>query len=385
MSEPTRTENPMTREKRFAVRAGIFVFSGLLVAGLVIFLIGKERRLFDRHFTFRGAFENVDGLKLDSPVRLGGLDVGRVSSITFAPDLGDKRIVVHMEISERFAERVREDSVARVTSRGVLGDKAIDISLGSPEAKRIVEGGEIETGSSGDLSSLLKASGEIIDNSVAITRDLKQAIAAYTDPEIRRDVASVVKSVRSIAQEIETGQGTVHALLYDRATTQEFRTLLSNASSSATRLNHAIAQVESVLREVQEGEGVAHAVFYDKRGSKAIGELGQAASELASLVHDAKQSPNGAVHQLIYGDAREIFANLGTAAADIRGITAKVKAGEGTIGALLNDPTVYEDLKTVLGNVKRNRILRALVRYSISNHQDLQSVGKPESGGPGSP
>jgi phospholipid/cholesterol/gamma-HCH transport system substrate-binding protein len=46
-------------------------------------------------------------------------------------------------------------------------------------------------------------------------------------------------------------------------------------------------------------------------------------------------------------------------------IVADVKAGKGTLGALLVDPSVYEDLKLVLGNVERNKALRALVRYSI--------------------
>src|SRR5262245_54570687 len=148
-------ENPQARERRVAVRAGLFVALGLTLAGVVIFLLGKERMLFDKQVTYVGAFENVDGLQLDAPVRLGGLQVGRVSNINFAPDLGDKRIVVTMEVNSRFKERVRRDSVARVTSRGVLGDKAVDISLGSPEAEVLKSGDEIATGSSGDLSSLL--------------------------------------------------------------------------------------------------------------------------------------------------------------------------------------------------------------------------------------
>ena len=56
------------------------------------------------------------------------------------------------------------------------------------------------------------------------------------------------------------------------------------------------------------------------------------------------------------------------------------RSGEGTLGAVINDPTVYEDLKEVLGNVKRNRVLRELVRYSISNNENLDAVGKPQDG-----
>ena len=50
--------------------------------------------------------------------------------------------------------------------------------------------------------------------------------------------------------------------------------------------------------------------------------------------------------------------------------------GEGTLGGLISDPTVYEDLRQVLGNVKRNRVLRALVRFSVNNREELDQIGK---------
>ena len=189
--------NPADREKRLVVRARLFVALGLFLAAVVIVLIGKERNLFDQQNTYVGAFENVDGLVLDAPVRLGGLQAGRVTKIAFANDLGDKRIIVTMEVVAKFGDRIRRDSVARVTGRGVLGDKAVDISLGSPEAQLVPNGGELATGTSGDISSLLKATGEIIDNAVGITRDLKSGVAAYTSPELQKDVAAVVKDLQA--------------------------------------------------------------------------------------------------------------------------------------------------------------------------------------------
>ncbi len=54
---------------------------------------------------------------------------------------------------------------------------------------------------------------------------------------------------------------------------------------------------------------------------------------------------------------------------DLRAIVANVKAGRGTLGALLVDPSVYEDIKTLVGNVERNQVLRALVRYSIKQNE----------------
>jgi phospholipid/cholesterol/gamma-HCH transport system substrate-binding protein len=49
---------------------------------------------------------------------------------------------------------------------------------------------------------------------------------------------------------------------------------------------------------------------------------------------------------------------------------AGLRQGKGTLGALLVDPTVYEDIKGVVGNMERNEVLRALVRYSIKADEE---------------
>ncbi len=369
--------NPAERERRIIVRAGLFVAIGLALAAIVVFVIGKERNLFSEQDVYTGAFENVDGLQLDSPVRLGGLQVGRVTKISFAPDLGDKRIIVTMEIVAKYRERLRRDSVARIAGRGVLGDKAIDISLGSPDKPELKPGSEIETGASGDISSVLKATGEILDNTLAVTRDLKTGVAAYTNPELRQDVAALVKSARGIVSEIEGGKGVLHTLVYDRKTDGEVRALLAQLTSSAQRLDGAIARVDGLLADVKNGDGSLHALVYDKKLTGTLTEVGDAAEELARLIHDAKTTKDGAVYQLVYGDARTLLGDLGVAASDMKQLAEKVKAGEGTVGLLLKDPSVYEDLKELLGNVKRNRVLRELVRYSLDNGEKLEKVGQP--------
>jgi phospholipid/cholesterol/gamma-HCH transport system substrate-binding protein len=371
-------DNPQARERRVAVRAGLFVAIGLAVAAIVIFLLGKERNLFEQQIQYTAAFEDVEGLALDAQVLLGGLQVGRVTKINFETDLGDKRIVVTMTVAAKFKERIRRDSVARIAGRGVLGDKAIAVSLGSPEAEMLKPGEEIATGSSGDISSLLKAGGEIVDNAVAITRDLRGAVAAYTDPELRKDVGGLIKSARNVVGAVEGGRGAIHYMIYDKQSTEDVHVLLATASDMASRLDKTIGEVEEIIGQVKNGNGTAHTLLYDQRLASSLAELGKAADEVASLVHDAKASPNGAVHQLVYGDARGMFNDLGQAASDLKAIAAKVKSGEGSLGGIIYDPTVYEDLKEVLGNVKRNRVLREMVRYSISNNENVEAMGKPQ-------
>jgi phospholipid/cholesterol/gamma-HCH transport system substrate-binding protein len=369
--------NPAERERRIIIRAGLFIALGLGLALLVVFVIGKERNLFDKQNVYSGAFENVDGLQFDSPVRLGGVNVGRVTSIRFGSDLGDKRIIVTMEVVKKYEARIRKDSVARITNRGVLGDKAVDISIGNPDQPALPDGAELLTGTSGDISSILKATGEIIDNTVGITRDLRAGVATYTSPELQKDVKEAVTSVKNILREVETGKGLLHAVVYDKGLTSDVKAILTEASASAARLDAAVTKVDALLADVKAGQGTLHALIYDKKIADSLTELGRAAGEVSTLVNDAKTRKDGVVYQLVYGDSRVLLSDLGQAAADVKALTTKINKGEGSLGAIINDPTVYEDLKEILGNVKRNRVLRELVRYSISNAEALDKAGKP--------
>jgi phospholipid/cholesterol/gamma-HCH transport system substrate-binding protein len=75
-----------------------------------------------------------------------------------------------------------------------------------------------------------------------------------------------------------------------------------------------------------------------------------------------------------------MLSNVSSMTDDLRTIIANVKAGKGTVGALLVDPSVYEDLKAVVGNVERNQVLRAIVRYSIKQDEakNGQHVATPD-------
>ncbi|NOJ78036.1 MlaD family protein [Myxococcus xanthus] len=368
--------SPAGTERRLALRTGLFVAVGLAVASVVVMVIGQQSRLFERKTMYRAYFANVQGLSDESPVWLGGLNVGRVTGIVFSPDPNDPRLEVQFQVSSRYTDRVRQDSVAQLSSMGVLGDKAVDISLGSPTSPPVEAGGVLKSSTSGDLSALLNGASQVMENSVAISKSLRAAVDTYANPEMANDVTRGVAALRALLEEVEKGEGVLHALVYDKQAGREVRGLLANASSAAARVDGALGELEGILREVRTGDGTAHALVYGQDGAKALTELGAAAGQLAGLIEDAKKSPNGAVHQLVYGDASGMFADLGSAAADLKKITATVAKGDGTVGGLISDPTVYEDLREVIGNVKRNRILRALVRFSLSNRQDLEQVGK---------
>ncbi|MGZ3457920.1 MAG: MlaD family protein, partial [Archangium sp.] len=366
-----------SRERRLALRVGTFIAVAMGLAGLIIFLIGQEMRLFEKEVTYRTYFENVEGLSDQAPVWLGGLEVGRVDAVSFPSKPGEKRLEVRLKLSAEHAKRVREDSVARLASMGVLGDKAVDISVGSMDQPQVPPGGEIPSTSGGDLSSLMRGAAQVMEDSVAVSRTVRTAVEAYANPQVAEDVAASVHSLRKLLESVEKGDGALHELIYDKQTGREAKLLMANASRTAARMDRALEHVEALLDQVHNGQGTAHALFYDPEGAKTLQELGDAAGQLAGLLQDAKDNPDGAVHQLVYGNAGNMLADLGSAAADIKQLTAMVARGEGSLGGILKDPTVYEDLREIVGNVRRNKVLRALVRFAIDNNANVQYVGRP--------
>src|ERR1700689_835802 len=118
----------MTRE----IKVGIFVICGLITGMLAVFLIGTTRDLWEPQVSYMTAFRDVAGLKPGAPVRMGGLDIGTVTNVANGPDVQDTRIFVKMSITAKEAQRIRADTVARVVNKGLLGDKMVELSVGSP-------------------------------------------------------------------------------------------------------------------------------------------------------------------------------------------------------------------------------------------------------------
>jgi phospholipid/cholesterol/gamma-HCH transport system substrate-binding protein len=155
----------------------------------------------------------------------------------------------------------------------------------------------------------------------------------------------------------------------DQAEAERLSRVVQDLEVTTRRLDQLLRGIDSAVKRVNEGPGLVHELIYNEDGSKAAEEVGHAAEELAVTLKGIREG-NGVAHDLLFGGegserTREVLTNLAAISGDLRGMSGQIKDGKGTLGALLNDPSVYEDLKVLLGNVQRNQVLRALVRYSI--------------------
>ncbi len=348
----------MESSRGLELKVGVFVVVGFLLLFGAIWSLGGEESFFDKTYTLHTSFSDVAGLRDGATVQVAGMSAGLVRNIRFSSKPEDKELHVDLVISQRYQDRIRKDSLATVATQGVLGDKYINLSVGTPTQPELKDGEWIQRKNPTDLFASLGG----------IAEDLGAAIRGPGGKAAGKSIVEMLDAVRNVLKEVEEGKGLIHHLVYEESPGQKVDSLL-------TSLNQGGRSLERILKEVEKGDGTAHALVYGEEGSRAIAELSQAASKLDGLLADIK-SENGVLHSLIYADEKgsNIIANLTAVSSDLHDITTSIKKGEGTIGGLVADPSVYQDLKTLLGRAERNKLLKAFIRANMRRNEAAEGV-----------
>jgi phospholipid/cholesterol/gamma-HCH transport system substrate-binding protein len=128
---------------------GLFIIAGIICLGYLSIKLGKMEVLGSKGYEVYAIFSNSGGLKAGSSVVIAGVDVGRVKAIT----LEDYQARVILNLPENV--NIQEDAIASIKTRGLIGEKYIEITPGGSE-KLIPPGSRIrETQPAVDLEELI--------------------------------------------------------------------------------------------------------------------------------------------------------------------------------------------------------------------------------------
>lgn len=365
------------------LRVGAFVMASILVAGLTAFVIGQQSNYFDRFVEYRVLFDDVEGLRAGSGVRLAGLTVGSVTQVSFTDD---GRVEIRFKVAERFASRIRGNPRAipdaadpearqptrvRIGSKGMLGDKLLDLSVGDSRLPAWPPNSPLPSAGGSDL---FQTAGRVMEEAEGTARNLRSATEPFADQQFSRDLETVAANLARISTEIAEGDGTLGRLVRDPEMGQTAEETLVNLRAASAELAQTSRGVRQILDEIRQGDGSAHRIIYGDELADAAENIGGAAGEV-ELALRAIREGDGTMHGLIYeNDGEQVIQNLERMSADLAHIVADMRAGRGTIGGLLVDPSIYEDVKRLVGDLQRNDILRALVRYSIRRDDSTEDV-----------
>lgn len=371
----------MSQNRRTELRVGIFVTVALVVGGALAFIIGNQRNLFTPKVTYSAVFDDVGGLRAGNGVNVAGVGVGTVEGVEF---MSDGRVRVTFEVVDSAAQLIRgnpnvgvpsdedapQPSMITIGSKGMLGDKQLEVSVGdeSLEAWPADQPMLVNTG-----SDLFAQAASIAGEAEGVMHNVRRMTDPFADQEFSRDVQTMADNLAQITGMLATGDGAVQRLMTDPSTADEIDATLRNFRATSSELARMTRSIRLVVDEVRTGDGSAHALVYGDEGRQAMANVSQVTGELAQVLGEVRTG-DGTVHDLIYEDsADEIVANVTRITDDMAHISGEVRAGRGTIGGLLVDPSIYEDVKRLVGDLERNDILRALVRYSIRRDEAEQT------------
>ncbi len=358
----------ITQDTHRLIRVGVFVSLALVLLVTVVGLLGRSRSLFSRKAVLHTSFDNISGLVVGAPVRLGGVDVGIVQAIQFDRDLQIKKVRVALGVQSKYLDRIRGDSTARLSSKGLLGDMIINISVGTPSFPPLKSGDTLSSQESEGLAQVAQSMQDGLTEVRALVGTVDKRVQKVFSDELAQDLQRGVHAAANVMESIEKGNGLLHEVVYKPELAQHAAGLVREADQSAAQLNQALRRVDQILAAVEKGDGTLHGLVYRDDGTKLLAEVQRAAAELGAVISEVR-SGKGTLHSLIYSDSSDgknnLLTDLGATAHILRSVAEEVQQGKGTVGGLLRDPTVYQDLKLIVGNVKRNSVLKALVRAAI--------------------
>jgi len=153
-----------------AFRVGVLVVLALLFLSIGIFLIGNKDFLFSPTYRLKADFQNVAGLNNGAEVRIGGIHQGTVKEIDL-PSQPDGKVTVVMNLRTPTRNIVKKDSRASIKTEGLLGDKYVEISFGSPKAEAVGNYDTIASETPKDMS----------EETRALTNEAREGLSAFRD------------------------------------------------------------------------------------------------------------------------------------------------------------------------------------------------------------
>jgi phospholipid/cholesterol/gamma-HCH transport system substrate-binding protein len=385
----------MIKQKSTQIRVGIFVFFTLVTFMAAIFLLGSRTQYFQPQYTLKAIFSNVGYLLEGAGVYLAGVQVGRVGEIRFFEDIAAQKVLVSLNIARNYQERIRQDSVAVITSSGLLGDKYIDITLGSESEPELLNGMFIRTQDPADYGQLIRQGEEVLKNTIEITSALGTLTSGFRSSQAPMAVTDLLTSLAQTARAIETGDGLIHALIYEKGNERIFadlaaattalrdtltgikegkgflQTLLTDPNPEVVaQLTKLLATAHKLLQDIEKGQGVLHALIYDKQGGKAVKDFAGATDNMNEILAKLKGQDGLLASLLNDPKQKQVLIDLAHIMHDSRQIAADIAAGQGTVGGFIKDPTFYENLTALLEGARRSWILRTVIQSTVNKGQE---------------
>lgn len=329
-------------------RVGLLVLVALVLLGAFVFVLGGVR--IGEGYPLYVDFNNPGSVQAGAPVRIGGVKVGRVEEVRYMggrldPATGRRPLVrLRISVDRDIQDTIHDDALFYVTSQGVLGEQFVAIDPGTMERPVLPEGSIMPGVDPPRLDLALALGYELLEELVDGVRSHRQELGDLMD-----DVVTLVHVLRELLE----GHRTDIDHIVDQVSTaaDEGVALLRGARETyveGPQPRRILARVEHLVGTLDREAGP---LLSDARTVAT-----SARDTLAAIGPEERADLQETIHS-----ARRISGEVESATGDVRGIVTDaqqivrhVREGEGTIGALLMDEEIYDDLQEMIRDLKHN-------------------------------
>lgn len=332
----------MSEARSIEVKVGALILVSLVLLGGFVLIMGGLS--LEKTYRLYVDFDNPGGLLAGAAVRVGGVKVGSVKDLQFLggkvdPKTG-RRVVVRAEIAveKRVQDSIHQDADFYVTAQGVLGEQFLAINPGSPDKPVLAEDAEVKGIDPPRLDLFLAKAYELLDTTVEGIKNNRETLGDIID-----NTDGLLKGLNFIVsgnrERIERTLANVEDI------TVEAKQLTHDARVNYVdnpKVLQTVDRVDDLVARIHEDSGP---ILKDAR--EALANL----NRVSATVGDPQEQEK--IRKAL-ADIAQLAERANATAADAQAIAAHIKSGKGTVGALVMDEEIYDDMQEMVRDLKHN-------------------------------
>lgn len=273
------------------LKVGLLALAAIASFAVVSLKITANKSGFGNYIQYRTTIPDASGIFEKSSIKVAGITAGSIKAIR----LKNSEAEIIFEVAESI--KITRNSLLKIKSVGFLGDKYLDIYLGDPRADRLKEGAYVQAKDVGGLA------------------------------DVGKDVGEVLAEVKEILKTVKTGLRT---------------------ENGENLISEIMLNVKDITRDIKKVAGTLKNVTTNNEGKlqEIIDNITEVSDNLAYETN--KDNPGS-----ILADIKPIIEQLGDVSQDLSIVMADIKDGKGTVGKLLRDEEVVDQVSETLSNVNR--------------------------------
>jgi phospholipid/cholesterol/gamma-HCH transport system substrate-binding protein len=339
--EPLLIAGRMAQEKSIEVKVGILILVSLGILAVFILVMGGIS--FQKTYTVYVDFDNPGGLQSGAPVRIAGVKVGDVEELEFKGGIIDpqvnRRVLVRAKVSiqQKVKSTIHDDADFYVTTQGVLGEQFMQIDPGTPARPVLAENAIVKGIDPPRLDLFLAKAYELLDTTVTGINNNRQLLS-----DMAVNAAGLMKNLNGVLGDNRDRINRTMENLEKLSTEANALTHDARARIDDPRVDRTLSNIDAISGDIRKDSGP---MLKDAR--EALANANRATAAIGSEEQAAKLKKS-------FEDLAELATRADATAADAQAIVAHIKKGEGTVGALVMDEEVYDDVQEMLRDLKHN-------------------------------